>query len=653
MPDVDRKKYHMFALRVSLSSKHATLRQMLMHVRDSDNVITRNLSYEWVHTLLKENYNHKDYLAVHGNKFFDLRETHTTTMQGLKHCIGASRTLRLNATDSPVMLEGLCTKLFFPTTSVAHFIENYYGLQLNLGLPWDYEKLDRTLRGKLVRIRTSQGYDKRAIYMVERKTPATAKADEKHYAWRSKSNLPLHFPTLPLLNVGTPRNHVVVPPEMCTFKPMQSFRGNHTLGLEQDLTAERKKMAEREQVPEGARVKLGETLCVVRYEKPDTDDLNKQLKEAFNVTSNATSGPNVLFVEADVTKHKTAAWDHVQKAIIKNKILKGCEMSNIQEIPPLFLQCPPGKDPTDQWNYQLRKFVESHETKQKTVLVVALQPDQYEKHMYKIIKYLGDCQVGVQTFFVNLATVQQKIRKFGPDGPSKAANELVSRMRVRNTPELPKPPNGPKSIAIAYHIARINVGVPDPRNKTSSNPSVRYLVVFASRHMDESKYYNTKVILKSPKDILEYNPKTDLFNFLSHLLPTGNAGDQHQVVIFRSGFILPESHIDDKSEHGRLMKPNTDFNDLDSYHKCGSLGDFKALDDEVSVAEELQADRVFEGKEKSASKANSANYEFLYLRAMIRKRFHDKSKVTYVLVGEDNDFAFSDVAKRSIADEIA
>ncbi|KAK3719948.1 hypothetical protein LTR37_004071 [Vermiconidia calcicola] len=475
------------------------------------------------------------------------------------------------------MLEGLCTKLFLPTESVAKFIQQHYGIPQPAIMHHFREELSTLLKGKLVTIKTSYGSEQRAIYLVSNDNPATADEDDKHFLWRGKPDVQLQYPTLPCLNVGTPMNHMLIPPEMCVFQPMQSFKVRHTVNLDRDLTAVRKKMTAASLVSPEAKMKLSDTLLITKQPKRDDKGLDEQLKEAFN-----NDGPNVLLVEAGVNKLPKYTSTMFRQAMIKNKILEKNDMA-VKDVEPLFLQFRPDSNVVNLWRTQFTKFLSKHaENRKKTTIVILLQPDKHEKHIYKVIKCLGDCDLGFQTFFFNTANAELKLRQFGKDGPYKITNEIVSRMRMRNPP--PPPPaqelQGKMDIAVAYHIAPITAPVPslDDNGVIGTNTTPRYLVTFSTRDISESRYYLTKILLKSPQQMQDYDPCKDMIAILSKLLPKDKS--KHRVTVIRSGYMVAEQ---ERSEggHGRELAIPVSIDMVDHRPALGAADYFDDSHDAV------------------------------------------------------------------------
>lgn len=616
---------HLFAVPVHFESEKATLKELLVQRQSDYNGVTCPKVAEKIQTIMKHDFmaDKPDTKAVHANKFYDFGQIFTKGIQGFEFVAGTDRRLAVNAYDNVMLRTGLSTKLFLPTTSVAQFMVEYCGSADNAAKYDFHETLSKVLKGKLVTFRLSVGRDTRAIYMLSRNAPSTVPTDDRERTWGSKPERRLEYPLLPCLNIGLPAKQVLIPPELCVFLPMQSCRAKPTANMSRQIAMARQEMVNMDLLPADANVQLGTSVYSVKTEKLAHDVLNDQLEKAFTKidasTKKSTSGVNILFVDVGDQKLDRATFTAIRKSMYHNKILAEVGMSPT-ERDPLYLQFKPNsRFLTERWATQLRRFIKANEDASKvTALVFCMQKSPQHKALYKMIKYICDCAVGVQSFFCNVDAAMAKKEKNKLDKFSKVTNEIVSRMRIRNPPPLPDPSkSGSKDIAVAYHVAQVQLDVPELAvdGKIVSKSVTRYLVVFFTRHATESRYYASKVILKSPQEISKYNPTKDLIEILSKLLPTKKkCKDISRVTVMRSGIMLPLQTLADAIE-------------------------------EEGLNEAILADM----ESGSVSKKKLAEVECALFTKRIQANFHHETPVSFVLVSADDDFVLSGHVQEAVS----
>ncbi|KAK4544699.1 hypothetical protein LTR36_003948 [Oleoguttula mirabilis] len=646
--EVDTSQFQLYHVAVVMSGSEASLPNMIKQVRDSPNWVTKSQTYDAVKALLKQDFNHRNGLVLHANKFYEYSNPeHREMVKTVQYTQGILRTLRLNANDQPVLLEGLCEQLFLPQMSAGDFINGYWGLPRPTVSDDVYMKLLReTLRGRFVRIKTSMGWDQHAIYEISNDNAITANHEHKHLTWRHKDDLMLQYPTLPCLNLGHQYRHALMPAELCFLEPGQSFTGRHTPSLTAQLGTLRTKLDVSD------KKKLNETMFVLRYSKQQRDlgALDDQLTAAFK------HGVDLFFVEAGVNKLADASWDRFRQSLVKNKILDGCQITmGNANLEPMFLQYRPGHDPADLWTAQLRRFVRpspDDHTDRKTVVIAAVQDDKHNSHIYSTLKHIGDTQIGAQTFIVNTKNINRNARRFGVDGATKSANETVSRMRVRNPPA--PTTHGSKDLAIALHISRITVDEPMlAADGTAAGPRTLYVSVLSSRSFETSNCYQTDVELLGLKDMQNFDPSKQFKKFIKTLLPSNAEGVSHHITILRTGYIAVVRNAEEGAGIGRQAEchQHIDFDDHRLVCTSGNAFD-KSLGGLTEQA--IVADRTINGIEAVASRADMVNNEYALLRNVIIQRVGtQKTKVSYVTLDEDNSFVFDDGIKRKIAAKVA
>ncbi|KAK5135554.1 hypothetical protein LTR08_005034 [Meristemomyces frigidus] len=645
--DVDNGQFQLYVATVKILTSEGSLRDFIEQARDGASTVDAMHSRDAVYALLKKDHEKDGCTAVHGNKFFSADKDFSTTMQGLRYIEGTTRTLRLNAKGEPVVFEGFCQGLFLPNTTVAEFAKQLFGLPA-CGAARDYQaRMARALQGRLVSFNTSVGKETRTVFRISNDTPATASGDTLHSTWRNKCHdYKLTHPGLPMLDVGTKHAHALIPAELCTIIPMQSFTGEMSPSLLAALGERRKQLGVPQEVTTG-KTRLEEKMFVAKFDKPalPIDVQNLQLRSAFGAR------PTMLFVHAGVEQVKGESWRQFTVHFRNSPIFKNCGMT-VAETAALFLEYRADRCDTKLWASQLSNFVRQYRVeKQPVAVIVSVQDDKHCKSIYQLVKSVCDVEIGAQSFIVHLRRLEQTVRKFGVmEGSQKAANEVIHRMRERNPEQVPAGLfnlDGRKmDIAIALNIS--SVGVDESKvagDGSVSKQHTMYLAVFSSRDVATSKLYKTKVVLLGPNEVKRYDPSEHMREFVEELLPLHR---RHRVTILRSGFMpVIESIMGDLAGKSRRASSHVHVDLFDSQ---------QFQQDDRSAEGGSMVDRrasFADGKPVTASKGELANNEYLVLKRAIDEATGTSNNISYVLLQEDNDFAFTKAAKAKIIKKVA
>lgn len=313
------------------------------------------------------------------------------------------------------MVKGACTNLFFPSGSVADFVQMYIGK-----LP-DKEMMELALVGKTVLIANHGSLEAKVINLISNDKPATASVDHRHEVFTDEARDNIKVPDLWCLNVGTEHRPVLVSAEMCQLAQMQSFKRPYTQTLSNNLA----KLRYTAETPE-QKVKIGK----VWYGKSESDapankrtvfgqspsELTVEQKDEQLQTAFQAGGPNILFVEVGSKRFHSSAWLDLCKELPGHEIFKKNGMTDLLTVDPLFLQYESSRNQDAQWTAQLKAFKDAHVTDKKkgrkTILVIGLQDDKDRKAVYNRLKPLCDVEVGVQSYFVYVENVEKKVQRF-------------------------------------------------------------------------------------------------------------------------------------------------------------------------------------------------------------------------------------------------
>ncbi|KAK3717573.1 hypothetical protein LTR37_005639 [Vermiconidia calcicola] len=637
---------------IGYDHKETTLQEMLYQSGDCANNRLANYANMAVNALLAKDTEtaptakNQDSTALHGHKQYTFDVKSSKSFAGLRLCRGTARTLWLTPQieNGVVLSQQYCYKLFFPTASVADLLNTH------TAAGGRYDDVADALRGVKVRIRNVRGQEDRFVYKLG-ETPATASVQAKHQAWLAKVDSHLRFPEMPCVNVGKPGRNELIPAEMCSILPMQSFGSGASLQYQLEFASLKQFM---NSTPPGDRGKEQNLLVHAPYQKVDVGTGKDKFKVSF-----PNGGPNVLFVEAGVEKRFSGSWTELCRELSKNAAYSLFDDAPTS-VPPLFLMYKPGGDPVNIWQDQIAKFVHKHEQDgKKTLLVVAVQADQHHKKLYELIKTICDTKIGAQTFFVNMATLEQKARAAPADGAIKAANEITKRMRIRNPPDESTRSDKIHDIAVGLHMTPVTGDLEnvDENGKLSCTQQELFLVVTVSRHRKRAEGYRTERNLLTAEELETFNPTKYVLPHLSRWsTESGNASGEHRVTIFRSGR-LPVTKADNTVSRGnriaRKINDRSPFTLNDRGLCRGSITKSEVFEAKAQrYTADFNTDQRANEVPPEASKARSANDEVAMLKEGIQKEKKSRFQLCYILLDEENAFQFFGSAKELIANAI-
>ncbi|TKA24327.1 hypothetical protein B0A50_06797 [Salinomyces thailandicus] len=488
--------------------------------------------------------------VYHGHKFFDLNQT-TEDVLGLKYCQGISRTLRVSAQQSseePVALNTqMCFKLFYPSTSVAEFVRNFFGAG-----PYSesaHKDINRCLVGLNVQFKGPTGQTlQRRVYSLSSSKPYEVPEELKHASWQTKGDSlrqSLQYPDVPCIHLG--RNVGILPSELCAFVPMQPF--NHAVG--RDLS--RKLQTIREAAHLQPVEQKGRAEPVIEHvvaQKP-AEKLEMQQAQDLLKRSFGGSNPAVLFIEASVEKGFSSCWAAMCRYVagmLGNDEIRGAEQASRKQVTPkvLYLRHRPGvsTDETGLWRAQLDTFIQANKADDRQpLLVVAVRADKHHRVIYDQLKTICDSKpIDAQTFFVNMASVDEKSRQFPQDGFAKVGNELLRRMRIRNPPPpiaSPLEAAGENfNTAVALHVSRIVAVVPEiGRSGQAGKARTLYMAALVSRDFESASRYKTTTHLLTVADMQGFDPTKFVRAHLDHWDEKPESeGHERKVTVLRTGY---------------------------------------------------------------------------------------------------------------------
>lgn len=620
--DEAERAYHSLAhFTTTLTKQKITLREIVEQSNDSSDQTRANCARQLLDAVMERIFCRGydiETMVVHGNKFYDLNESTTKTVYGLKYCRGVSRTLSITPLhESPLSDIALstqpCFKLFFPATCVAEIMNKFFGTRET------YQDIAGSLRGLKVKIKGIAESEIRSIKRLELVLPSGVGDEQKHPAWRAKSNFKPIWPGLPCINVGSGSRDVLLPPELCMMLPMQSFNGPHHPDLERELLAHRNNNTT---IIASSGSRINELLVVDKRPILAKSSLTERFAESF---SHCTSGvPTVLYVEIGTTQSSGDGWDKVC-SYVKSQLSPN---DNGGEMIKIFLKYTPNKS-QNSWKTQLQRFVAKYQRdKIETLLAIAIHPEQHRQQIYNTLKGLCDVELGLQTFFVNMDRLEEKLRLSPMNGIQKVGNELMRRMRVRNPPEKYAKNGRPGDTSLAMHIARLSTDAMDlDTYGRATSCHDHYLLVLVSREMETSERYKTTTQLLTAEKLVAFDPSSLVHEHIDHWQnPEDQNSKKHRLTIFRSGYMPPplQEKTQQDQDVGRTLRASKQSNAA------------RASPDTVAPLSPVD-------------KARIADHEVLLLTEGTNAARKGPFELSYVLLEEDQSF-FVDPSASGIID---
>ncbi|KAH9809820.1 hypothetical protein Tdes44962_MAKER06061, partial [Teratosphaeria destructans] len=565
-----------------------------------------------------------------------------------------------------------CYKLFMYNGLASDLLLGYFGVPATKYDSTYHKYITKALRGRIVKI-SGRG-ERRTIFAISEHDASKVSDADKHDAWLRRKDRLVEHPKLFCLDLGSQGKPALIPPELCVIEPHQSFTGKQTQSLQRELSRlQQDLILPSEEVSENAYIEEFSP----RQRK--ITELDKELCDAF------PDGVTFLFVEAGVNKLPNTAWAAFRQALKENQIFKRRDMVVSAEA-PIFLkyQLEAHSDDTQAtkaaWKAQLLHLMNKQDDgvqdkgkKPAAIVVASIQDDQHNRDIYHMLKYITECEVGLQSFAVNLANVNRLAKKFQNDGGRKVANEVINRMRIRNPPDSPKADR--KDIAVALHIERKLVDHLQISDQGLFGASRWvYLVVLSSRGFETGTDYRTKVHkLMSQSEMDQYNPADHVLDFVKQVLPSNSSDYEHRITILRTGFMPPISSPPVSMHPGRKAEAHVHFDARYIRLQCddGEGDDASKEGVNMDAAKQAEQDQKSPSQGSSnyfnhssnnvlgkqayghpveGSRAETANREMGHIYSkLLEDNRTAKAKVSYILLSEDRDFKLTQEAKERIA----
>jgi len=414
------------------------------------------------------------------------------------------------------------------------------------------------LKGMEVGVRVKGLQEKHKVAEVLDGSSQSAPPSSRHRAWTAKhEDYPLA--DLPCLNVGSLREPVLLPPELCTILPDQDLRRGHTPSLARLIDSIRRSdspiQTANTELLSGWRIKH-------RQNSEKVDDL----QVVFDNLGGAL--PTILFLEAGTEAIECPSWDSVRR-LLKQSLKRVCQQSKTQtpdkDGPLLSLTYDNASDVGGLWTEQIHRFASKHGSHaRKVILIVYVHSDKQKmrSNMYNIIKRASDVKLGIESIFVDRDTLKSKSHMSPEEGPSRVVGSIYRKLRIRNSPMLAdmstNTPSSKKShssaeprhLVISIHVKPFTSQSPFLLNDgtSRSHGPEMFLVALVSRAVDSPADYHTEVKLLSKLDFKKFDVST-LFNEVFDAIK----GSSHRLTVLRSGHLV-DGPADLRQEIGDIAK---------------------------------------------------------------------------------------------------
>jgi hypothetical protein len=426
--------------------------------------------------------------------------------------------------------------------------------------------LTSKLKGVHIATNTSGGRESLVITGFSKATGSEVTPDQQHHAWPSSNGLTLS-PNMPLVNVGTVENPLLLPMEACQISQGQLLHGPRDVGLNAYINSVNRAKASQGFPAAGEEVQ-GNLVFHTLPERRSTD-LKGRVTEACD-----DAVPNLLFVQA-VRVTNSNRWLELRDTLRSSLRASFRSSATSDDSPPssetsdstplLSLSYAPGRDLSARWTHRLHNWLQAHHMpEKKTVVVVWLEPEQDHNMMYNIIKRACEINAGLQTFFVKRETYDSVVNTATKDADpvARTAADICRRFCAKNPRMLSQAePGDDLKIVIAMHVAHVS-HAPNHGPRQNNDPKA-YVVTLVSRDLTRSEQYDTERGLFSKSEIETYSHVSLLKAFFDRLpnLTPGN------FTILRSGYMpssgketgAPDRKFDltDNARFGRETHPSS------------------------------------------------------------------------------------------------
>lgn len=579
--DTNETEFALNHVRCQIKSKKFSLKEILLQFQWStgSNLSDQNRWRDILHGIHRIKFGSDARFAACGKTIFKQLQNSAEGNQALSPCDGEKHMLSLDAAGAVVDIQQTCSKVFFPSVSVADFMMQYCGGTDDIEVKSQDQSMHDLLRGKLVQFKVDGAKVVKGIESISAVTGSKIADDQKHSSWRGKIGLELRFPGLPCINVGTKFRPALLPAEMVLLLPGQTSKKLRNPELHTKVSTPCR--------IEDADDDTDHVLS--RVEVPERFAINATAKSSISqlIKDNFDSKRQVIFVVPSVDSMRSALWKTFESSI--RQILDPESKDQKAVTQPVVLSYHPGQDPTKLWKAQLINAKKCADG--VPVAVVALRSDEHHALIYKIIKTLCEVDVGMHSVFMKLNSMEQKEGRYPGRGAQMIAKVMAKKIALQRSPlseVLGKA--DVLDITIAVHIGQITIKAPQPEpngNCTSGSRASKnmYVLTLSSRGTRTSENYRTTTKLLGPESVHDVELAHHVREFLKTFARDPQEELSHRVIILRSGYI-PRSEVVKTRDSSLRLLPVADRTDSTSEKQVDPASPFdknKMINNEISA----------------------------------------------------------------------
>ncbi|KAK4969857.1 hypothetical protein LTR66_011643 [Elasticomyces elasticus] len=532
---------------------------------------------------------------VRGNRIFSHGHPGTASLpHGLEHSMGINKSLRLFG-DSVFLSTLGCHRVFYQQSSVADFVEAFFGPGVVSASSAAAGRLALLLQGLTVTVHAPYGDFQRAVSGVSPGTPdqtfkISAKSKDvmtvaSYYTQDAQS--PLRYPNHPCVDVGAPLRPNYVPTEYCHISPWQKFRHDLPRLAQQSIGERLRQWPKLINAPEASGpLESGADLVRCAGQSTLKTDVFSHIKSlAGRPWPQWKDAFQVVFVEARTSPVSSKAWT----------IFKSEFASKIQELglgsiskAPVVLQYGSNADVTNAWTKKLaaRIAAVSHSSA-VTLLVVGIPDNSCNIQCYRAIKTICDLRLGLQSYCVNMKTLERGNRRQIQNDDCRSLKSIAHKMTRQilshnhtRSAEMTSPVS---DVTIGVHAVPINSAFPtDSADRLSKTIFLFALTTYRSE--TEASPATTTGLVGL------FDPRADLRDlFKSHLRKVCAHSNPRPVQVFRSGTFAPLPDHRRFSSTADLPQHNGEGTGLGSLAATGNMAQSGSGEDFVKLSNRLAA----------------------------------------------------------------
>ncbi|KAI6865833.1 hypothetical protein KC323_g4193 [Hortaea werneckii] len=505
-------------------------------------------------------------LVVRGNKFFS--PLPDAVVRGVEFRTGVAKSLHLANVEcaTPVgdnhsgvtLREKECHQLFFPSTSLASFMETHFSKAASSLDATSTKLMSDVLKGTKVKILSPKHGWVKTIHGFSDKTPDHQKIPSSVHGvevrvsdFYAGDGTVLNYTHLPCVNLGSQKWPYYVPPELCSILPDQPFHRSGDKAFQREIAGLRLRYIPK-QTQSHTHYDLHEPRVKKFKGEKDKDPLEQSLNEngaqllvsegAFhyskcrNYESSRMKETHIIFAEVGTTLPvKSRSWGEFQGAVrsqAKQSRLPAEEPARpLPTVHDNVVRLLYAKDKAckSEWCAQLSSAISASEKDSSNVVVLfSVEESPNRAEIFKTMKSVCNSEkIGVQSIGIHIDSLRREIMNDKSGGLARYVSRIFRKIFARTPAAIGRSPH--EELAVGIQISSLS-------GCRGEKPS--YLIAFASRQMKHAIQYRTSVHMFGPHEVTA--PKLETL-FVEHIEKHGynDSNAPQSIVVFRSGLPLP------------------------------------------------------------------------------------------------------------------